>query len=214
MAWRRSKVDSQSSSRIPLGDAPIRLQSVVQGIDRAAKGMIGLETRANGRAGEPFQGTGAVVLVRKRGHEMIGCTNSIRPEVELNSRGPPRLGMQQHLAGSLLQISDPLLCDTILEVSVDATVRYGLASLGNIVNECIVGESSIVAMVMLDLDVMRTGIGFEGSFGSQSLVGSQSSLEIDVAESGIMIYEDRRCAVSLLRKASLQLGDESGRIGL
>ncbi len=60
--------------------------------------------------------------------------------------------MKQLFAHALREVADGVLGDAILEVGIDAV-------------EGIIRESSVVAVIMLNLNAMLSGKGLEGAFG-------------------------------------------------
>ncbi len=66
--------------------------------------------------------------------------------------------------------------------------------------EGIVGESPIVAVVVLDSNAMLGGKGLEGAFGGDGFDRGGIDLGMDVAESTVVVDEDSGAAIALLGK--------------
>jgi hypothetical protein len=75
------------------------------------------------------------------------------------------MGMQQFLACALQEIADGALGDVILEVGVYATEGELLVRIVARLLERIVGESTIVAVIMLNFFAVLGSEGLEGVFG-------------------------------------------------
>jgi hypothetical protein len=87
------------------------------------------------------------------------------PKVSGDCLGPAMLGVHQHSACRDLEIANALLGESILKMGVDASKGYRLMAFGTVIHEGVVGEMTIVGMVVLDGHAMGTGVGFEGTFG-------------------------------------------------
>ncbi len=75
------------------------------------------------------------------------------------------MSVQQLLASALQEIVDGALGDAILEVSMYATEGELLACVVVHLLERIVGESTVVAVIMLNFYAVLGGKGLEGTFG-------------------------------------------------
>jgi hypothetical protein len=73
--------------------------------------------------------------------------------------------MEELLLCTLLVVPDGLFCDAILEVGVDPTEGETLPLCTAAVLEGVVCKSSIVAVVVEDVDAKLLGKVFEGLFG-------------------------------------------------
>ncbi len=66
--------------------------------------------------------------------------------------------------------------------------------------EGIVGESPIVAVVVLDSNAMLGGKGLEGTFGGDGFDRGVIDLGMDVVEPTVVVNEDSGTAIALLGK--------------
>ena len=66
--------------------------------------------------------------------------------------------------------------------------------------EIVVSESTIVAMVVQNPYAMLLSKVLNSSFGVDCLLRSETSHQMDVLQTGVMVSEDRGCRVSLLGK--------------
>jgi hypothetical protein len=73
--------------------------------------------------------------------------------------------MQQLVARALQEIADGALGDAVLEVSIYASEGELLARIVACLLECIVEESTIVTVIMLNFYAVLGGKGLEGVFG-------------------------------------------------
>ncbi len=87
------------------------------------------------------------------------------PQRKVNCLRPASVGMQQLLAHALQEIADGALGNAILEVGVYATEGELLAHVVACLLERIVGESTVVAVIMLNFYAVLSGEGLEGVFG-------------------------------------------------
>jgi hypothetical protein len=79
--------------------------------------------------------------------------------------------MQRLLAHALQEIADGSLGDAILEMGIYATEGELLARFVARLLERIVGESTIVAVIMLIFYAVLSGEGLEGAFGGNGFGG-------------------------------------------
>ncbi len=78
------------------------------------------------------------------------------------------MSVQQLLARALREVADGALGNAILEVSIYTTDGELLALFVACLLECIVGKSTVVAVVMLNFYAMLGSKGLKGAFGSDS----------------------------------------------
>jgi hypothetical protein len=78
------------------------------------------------------------------------------------------MSVQQLLARALQEIADGALGDAFLEVSIYATEGELLARVVARLLECIVGESTVVAVIMLNFYTVLGGKSLKGVFGGNS----------------------------------------------
>ena len=84
------------------------------------------------------------------GVESFVCRSQcVRPQVGGDRFWPYRFGMQKNRGCLVLEVPDPFLGDPILSVGVYAAVADALVTGCDVVDERIVGESTVVCMVML-----------------------------------------------------------------
>ncbi len=69
----------------------------------------------------------------------------------------------------------------------------------------VVVETSVVAVVMEDLDSMLCSILLEGKIGGESFIGLVVKLEVDESKADEVVNEDGGALVALLGKIALQL---------
>ncbi len=77
--------------------------------------------------------------------------------------------MKQLLTHALREVTDGSPGDAILKVCVYATEGKLLALFMAGLFECIIGKSSVVAMVMLNFYAILGGKGLKGAFGGNGL---------------------------------------------
>ncbi len=82
---------------------------------------------------------------------------------------PASASVKQLLTPALREVADGLLGDAILKMCVYAAEGKLLALFMAGLFECIIGKSSIVAMVMLNFYAILGGKGLKGAFGGNGL---------------------------------------------
>jgi hypothetical protein len=82
--------------------------------------------------------------------EECGIAQGIWPKREVHCLRPASASVKQLLTPALQEVVDGSLSNAILEVSVYATEGELLALLVACVSECIVGETTVVTMTMLN----------------------------------------------------------------
>ncbi len=97
--------------------------------------------------------------------EERGVAQGVWPQRKVNCLQPASVGVQQLLARALREIADGALSDAILEVGVYATEGELLARILARLLERIVGESTIVAVIILNFYTVLGGKGLKGVFG-------------------------------------------------
>ncbi len=87
------------------------------------------------------------------------------PQCKVNCLWPASASVQQSLARALQEIADGALGDAILEVSIYATLGELLARVVACLLECIDGELTVVAVIMLNVYDVLGGKSLKGAFG-------------------------------------------------
>ncbi len=98
-----------------------------------------------------------------------------------------------------------MLGDAILKVGIDSTEGELLPCIVACLSEGVVVETSVVAVVMEDLDFMLCSILLKGKLGGKSFVGLVVELEVDESKAAEVVNEDGGTLVALLGKFALQL---------
>ena len=122
---------------------------------------------------------------------------------------PAVLGVDELGAGGILEVADAFFGNAILPVCIDATVSDILLVGSAIVDEGIVGEASIVGMVVLYVDTEGAGVCFEGVFGVDGFFGGDLFHKVYEGEATEVVDEDGGIAVALCGGATFQLSDET-----
>ncbi len=92
-----------------------------------------------------------------------------------------------------------------MKVGIDSTEGELLPCIVACLSEGVVVETSIVAVVMEDLDSMLCSILLEGELGGKSFVGLVVELAVDKSKVAEVVDEDSGALVALLGKFALQL---------
>jgi hypothetical protein len=98
-----------------------------------------------------------------------------------------------------------LLDDAILKVGIDPTEGELLPCIVACLLEGVVVKTSVVPVVMEDLDSKLCSVLLEGKLGSKSFVGLVIKLEVDKSKVAEVVNEDGGTLVALLGKFALQL---------
>ena len=113
------------------------------------------------------------------------------------------------LSRCIRQISDASFGDAILEVGIDATITYSLTFTLDVVDKCIVGKASVIGMVVYYGHVVLSGIILKSILGVNRFVGGQAPLEVDVAQSRVIVHEDGGGSIPCTCEPSFQLRNEA-----
>jgi hypothetical protein len=89
-----------------------------------------------------------------------------------------------------LKVSDALFGECILKMCIDSTVGNGLGLELDVVDKALVGEASVVAMIMLDGNAMRLRKSFESSLGGESFFPCTVPLKVYIGQSTVMVNKD------------------------
>ncbi len=121
---------------------------------------------------------------------MCSVAQSVRPKGCADGLGPP-LPCVQVLVSTLREVVDGLLGDAILEVRIypakGELLALGLACL----TEEAVGESTVVTVVVGDMDAMLSGKSFEGGLCINGfLAGEIAGHQVDKLEMGIIVHKN------------------------
>ncbi len=98
--------------------------------------------------------------------EEHGIAQGVWPQRKVNCLCPASTSVQQLLVHALQEIADGALGNAILEVSVYATEGELLLRVMARLLELIVGESTVVTVIMLIFYAVLGGKGLKGAFGS------------------------------------------------
>ena len=115
----------------------------------------------------------------------------------MDSIGPSCHGMQQLLACLFHDGSNGLFCHAVLKVGIDPTVGNSLLLCGVVVDECVVGKTAVVGVVVLDSDMMVCRELFKRVLCSECLVAAEVEHEMIISEAGIVVDKDGCRLVSL-----------------
>ncbi len=121
---------------------------------------------------------------------------------------PASTCVEQLLASAFAEVVDGALGNAILEVGIDAAEGKLLSRVVAGLLEGIVEESSVVAVVVLDLHTVSGGEGLEGAFGCYGLFRSIVDLEVDKAQAAVVVDKDCGAPVALLGKFPFHLRKE------
>jgi hypothetical protein len=100
----------------------------------------------------------------------------------VNGSWPALARVQQLFPRALGEVTDGLLGNPILEMSVDATESDSLLSVLACCFEVVVCKAAVVTMVMLDANAVLLGESLKSVFRSDSLLGCQRSHEMDILQ--------------------------------
>ncbi len=98
-----------------------------------------------------------------------------------------------------------MLGSAILKVGIDPTEGELLPCVMACLSEGVVAKTSVVAVVMEDLDSMLCSVLLKGKLGGESFIGLVVELEVDKSKAAEVVDEDGGALVALLGKFALQL---------
>jgi hypothetical protein len=113
--------------------------------------------------------------------------------------------MEQLLLCAFQEVPDGLLSDAILKVGIDPTEGELLPCIVACLLEGIVMESSVVAVIMEDLDSMFCSVLLEGELGGECFIRLVVELEVDKTEAAIVVDKDGGALILLLGKFAFDL---------
>ena len=73
---------------------------------------------------------------------------------------------------------------------IDSTVGNGLGLALDMVDKTLVGEASVVAMIMFDGDAVRLRESFKSSFGDEGFCPCTIPLKVYIRQSTVMVNKD------------------------
>ena len=117
--------------------------------------------------------------------------------------------MHDHGACPILQVPNASLCQSSLEVGVDAAKCQLLSLDVTIASESRVGESAVVAVIAFDLDVVAERVEFECMFGGEGLGSAVGLLHVNVGEATEVVDEDGCAGEALVRRLAFALGHKA-----
>ncbi len=106
--------------------------------------------------------------------------------------------MQELFPSYLSDISDGSFSQAVLEVGIDPTVGESLLPLGAMVDERIVGEASIVSVVVFNGDKMVGGELFESLLCLDCFIAGHAHHHVDVAEAEEVVDKNGCCLAACL----------------
>ncbi len=96
--------------------------------------------------------------------KVSGTPECIWPEGQVDGGRPALARMEELLPCTLLDVPDGLFCNAVLEMGIDSTEGETLPLCTAAAFEGVVCKSSIVAVVVEDMDAMLLGKVLKGSF--------------------------------------------------
>jgi hypothetical protein len=172
MLHGHAKVDSHASSDLPLGQFLARLHLVVEDKHRTSERLKMIQIWSDFRPCKQLKGR-LVILSSTcwcRVVNFIGHSESIRPEMSINSLWPSVLSMNQHGPCLVLQSPDPSFCHSILKMSIDPTESYCLTCFLDRCHELVLCKPAIVRLITLDLDLELGSIPLKGQLCFKSFI--------------------------------------------
>lgn len=140
---------------------------------------------------------------------LVCQSQGIGPKIGGNCVGPTMFGVNDHGACAILKVAYLPLRDSVLKVGVDTTERESLSFLRTISAKGIVGKASVVAMVLLDGNVMSSSKQLECVFGCEGFDGAGGFLHVEVSDAAKMIHEDGCTRKTLCGWVSLAVSNET-----
>ena len=128
------------------------MQLIVQDVGWATKGVEVPHNRIALELGELLDWNLACILDGSVVVNLIDIKHGVGPEIGLDGVGPSLLGMDKASAGGLCQVSDSLLSDSVLVVSIGAAEGNRLPPLAEMIHPSFLCEVAILGMIVLDGD--------------------------------------------------------------
>ena len=135
--------------------------------------------------------------------EVHCISQGVRPKGQMTGSRPLVPCMEQLLSCALTEVANGLFDYSILKMSVDAAEGDSLIHTCACILEVIVGKLTIVAMLVKNSHTMLFGKVLEGLLGVNCLLRSETSHQMNVLQTCIVVRENRDGSILLLCKASL-----------
>jgi hypothetical protein len=118
-------------------------------------------------------------------------------------------GVKDHGAGLFSKVPNAAFSDPILPMGIDAAVSNSLVLLSQAFFPRVVNKSPIVSVVVADFDAEITSKEFKGILGLKGFQRGGILLQVNVADTAVVVNEDSGYAVATSSEASLQLRNET-----
>ena len=173
-----------------------------------------LDLQLNSAVGEDFDWSWLSFDHRGGVVDVVGVAKCIRPKCNLHCCWPSVFCVNQLRSSQVLKVSDLLFGLAILKVGVDSAKTDGLFAVCDGLQESIVGEASIVGVIMLDLNAEGLCVGFIRDLRLHCFIRCYPFLHIGEGVSAEVVNEDSHILVSIAGGLSFQLRTQSWCGGL
>lgn len=123
-------------------------------------------------------------------HYILCHLHCIWPQVRWHCLWPSSCCVQHHGLRCILQVPDAFFCNTILKMSVDSAVSNGLPLSLNVLDECSLGKTSIIGMLLPHFYPKWSTVSFKCLLSLQGVICCQCFLEVDVSHLAVMVHKD------------------------
>jgi hypothetical protein len=118
-------------------------------------------------------------------------------------------GMKDHGTGLFSEVPNAAFSDTILPMGIYSAVSDALVFLCESFLPRIVDESAIVCVVVANADAAIPSKEFKSIFGFKSFQGGGVLLQVNIADTAVVVHKDSGNAVATSSEATLQLGNKT-----
>ncbi len=133
----------------------------------------------------------------------------IWPQSKVDCLWPAGVRMEQLLPCAFREVLDGLLGNAVLDVGIYPTEGELLPCLMACLLEGVVVKTSVVTMIVYDLDSVFCSVLFEGKLCSNCFVRLVVELEVNETKAAIVVDEDSGAFVALLGEFAFQLCKKS-----
>jgi hypothetical protein len=157
-------------------------------------------------ASKELEGGPILVVAFQSGRivEDLTCrTKSIGPQASGGSFRPVVSGVKDHSACLFVEVPNAAFSNAILPMGIDAAVSNSLVLLSQAFFPRVVNESSIVSVVVADFDAAITSKEFKGIFGLKGFQRGGVLLQVNIADTAVVVHENSGDAVATSSETSL-----------
>jgi hypothetical protein len=206
MSGGDAEVDTHTSACQPGRERLSLLQRRGKNVHRAPEGVVMANFSGDASSSEELV-RGSILVVAFQGRcivkDLASRTKSIRPQASGSSLRPVMRGMKNHGTGLFAEVPNAAFGNAILPMGIDSAVSNALVFLSKSLLPRIVHKSAIVCVVVSDAYAAITSKELKSILGFKSLQGGGVLLQVNIADTAVVVHKDGGNAVATSSEASL-----------